>query len=303
MQQRAEILQRGAVRQAARGHLVGYRQQCRAVLRGQRVQHADQIRLVERPQHALHRIQRDLAGSIGNGLIRERQGVAHRTVRALRQQTQRRRFEFDAFLPQNVIQMAHDMAGRHLLQVELQTARQHSHRNFLRIGRGQDEFDVLGGFFQRFQHGIERMIGEHVHFVDHVDLEARVGRRVHRLLQQLRHFVHAAIGGGIHFDVIDETPGVDRHASFAHAAWPGGDIAGAVGADAIEGFGQNARKCGFTDTARPCKQIGVMQPFLLQRMGQRAHDVFLPDERIEIPGAVLAGEDLIRHRYGLAGDG
>jgi hypothetical protein len=43
----------------------------------------------------------------------------------------------------------------------------------------------------------------------------------------------------------------------------------------------------------------MMQTLLFQRVRQRTHDVFLPHQRIEIPGAVFTGKDLIRHRLTL----
>ena len=41
----------------------------------------------------------------------------------------------------------------------------------------------------------------------------------------------------------------------------------------------------------------MVQPLLFQRMGQRPHHVLLADERVEAPGPVLAGEDLVRHGW------
>ncbi|MNN87418.1 hypothetical protein D3C81_2049720 [compost metagenome] len=81
------------------------------------------------------------------------------------------------------------------------------------------------------------MVGEHVHLVNHIDLEARIRRCVHRLLQQLRHFIDAAIGRGIHLYIVNETTGINRHAGFTHTARCRRDAAIAVGTDAIEGFG------------------------------------------------------------------
>src|SRR3546814_9906475 len=51
---------------------------------------------------------------------------------------------------------------RHLLQIELQTARQHGNGNLLWVGRGQDELDVRRRLFERFQHGIESMAGQQI---------------------------------------------------------------------------------------------------------------------------------------------
>ena len=48
---------------------------------------------------------------------------------------------------------------------------------FVGFGGAKDELHMLGRLFQRLQQGIERLLGEHVHFVDDVDLErARLGR-------------------------------------------------------------------------------------------------------------------------------
>ena len=191
--------------------------------------------------------------------------------------------------------MADDVAGRHLLQIELQAARQHCDRDFLRVGRGQDKFHMLRRFFQRFQHGIERVVGQHVHLIDHVDLEARVAGRVHCLFEQLRHFIDAPVRCRIHLDVVDKAAGIDRRAGLADAARRGRDAALPVRADAIERLGQDARQRGLADAARACKQVGMVQAAGGQRMRERAHDVLLANQCVEVLGAVFAGEDLIGH--------
>ncbi|OEZ64813.1 hypothetical protein JAB2_39240 [Janthinobacterium sp. HH100] len=295
VQQGAQVLQSAVIRQAARGHLVGHGQQVGAILLRQRVEQAHEVGLVERAQHALHGIERDFAGRIRDGLVRQGQRIAHGTVGALGQQAQGRLFEGDAFLPQDIVQVADDVAGRHLLEVELQAARQHGHGNLLRVRRGQDELDVLGRLFQRLQHGIERVIRQHVHLIDHIDLEARIAGRVDGLLEQLRHFIDATVRRRIHLYIVDKASRVDRRARFAHAARLGRDAARAVGADAIERFGQDARQGRLADAARAREQVGVMQSAAVQGMRERAHDVLLADERLEILGAVFTGEDLIGH--------
>ncbi len=188
--------------------------------------------------------------------------------------------------------MADNMAGRHLLEIELQAARQYGNGNLLRVGGCQNELDVLGRFFQRLQHRVEGVVGEHVNFVDHIDLEARIRGRVHGLLQQLRHFIHAAVGRRIHFDVIDKAPGIDGHAGIAHTAGMGGDAG-----HTVKRLGQYARQRGLADPARAGEQIGMMQALLFERMRQGAHDVLLPYQRFEALGAVFTGQYLIGHAY------
>ena len=79
-------------------------------------------------------------------------------------------------------QMLQHSFGGHGAQVELQAARQHGDRHFLRVGRGEHEFQIFGWLFKRLQHRVERGVGEHVHLVNHEDFEATLHRLVHRLL-------------------------------------------------------------------------------------------------------------------------
>ncbi len=155
---------------------------------------------------------------------------------------------------------------------------------------------MLRRFFQRLQHRVEGMVGQHVHFIDHVDLEARIRRCIDRLFQQLRHFVDAAVRRRIHLDIVDETSGIDRHARLADTARRCGDAAVAVGPDAIQRFRQDPRQSSLANTAGTGEQIGVVQTLLLQGVRQGPNDVFLADQRIETSGAIFTGENLVGHR-------
>ena len=85
MQQRTEVAQCSPIRQTTQRHFVGHSQQRRTIARCQAVHQAQQIRLIQCTKHALHGIQRDLTRRIRNRLISQRQRIAHRTVRTLRQ--------------------------------------------------------------------------------------------------------------------------------------------------------------------------------------------------------------------------
>ena len=157
----------------------------------------------------------------------------------------------------------------------------------LRIGGRQYELDVARRLFERFQHRIEGVAREHVHFVDDVDLEAPAGRRVERVFQQLAHVVDLRIRGSVEFDQVDVAAGVDIGAGAALAAGLGADAG-----FAIERLGDNARQRGLADAAGAGEQVGVMQPLLGERIGQRPDDVLLPDQFGKRFGPPLAGEDL-----------
>ena len=62
----------------------------------------------------------------------------------------------------------------HLLEIELQAARQNRDGNLLGISCGKNELDVLWWLLERLEHGIKGMIGEHVHLVNHVDLVSSI---------------------------------------------------------------------------------------------------------------------------------
>ena len=186
--------------------------------------------------------------------------------------------------------MRADQRRRHLLQIELQAAGKHRHRNFLRISGRQNEFHMLGRLFQRFQHGVEGRIREHVHFVDHIDLEAAARRRIDGVFQQLAHFVDLGIGRGVNFQEIDKAPRIDLGTGRADTTGAGGDAFFAV-----EGFGQNPRQRGLADTARAGEQVGMMQALLRERVRQRPDNVLLPDQTFKGFWPPFARQDLIAH--------
>ena len=182
LQQRRQRLQARLERQAAGGHLVSHTDQRRNVFVEQRVEHGEQVVVADRAQHVDHLLLANLAGPVGDRLVEQRQGVAHRTVGGPRQVPQCGGLEGDRLGLEDALQMLDDVQRRHLLEIELQAARQHRHRNLLRIGGGQDEFDVFGRLFEGLQHRVEGMPGEHVYLVDHIDLVTALDRRIYRLV-------------------------------------------------------------------------------------------------------------------------
>ncbi len=122
-------------------------------------------------------------------LVEQRQRIAQRTIRRGGDQTQRRRLGSDPFLLEDVGESRGDGGNRQPLQVELQATRQHRHRQFLRIGGGQQELHMRWWLFQRLQQRIERMRRQHVHFVDQVDLVAAAARQVLHVVEQVARVV------------------------------------------------------------------------------------------------------------------
>src|SRR3546814_8607434 len=66
--------------------------------------------------------------------------------------------------------LAADLLLVQALEVELQAARQHRDQQLLRIGGGEQESDVLRRLLECLEQRVERLLRQHVHFVDQVDL-------------------------------------------------------------------------------------------------------------------------------------
>ena len=256
---------------------------------------AKHITAIRTAQHLAYGGHFNLAIAKCDGLIGERQGIAHRPTRRACEQTQSSRIGGNTLLRQHVHQMLQNCLGRHRPQVELQAARQHGNGHLLWIGRGQHKLQILRRLFQRFQHRVEGVPGQHVDLVNHEDLEASLHRFVHRLLQQRLDLVHAPVGRSIQLGVVDEAATVDIRTSLANTARCRGNPALPVSTLAIQRLGQNARHRRLAHTARAREQICVMQPLGLQRVGQCSHHMLLPHHLGEIPGAVFAGQYEVRH--------
>ena len=231
----------------------------------------------------------------GDRLVGQAQGIAHRATGSAGQKAQSQRLCFQLLSSQHLGQVFKNRLGGHGPQVELQTTREHRHGHFLRIGRGQHELQILGGFFEGLQHRVERGVGQHVHLVDHEDLEPALHRFVDRLLQQTLHLVHTPIRGCVEFCVVHKAPRIDVPASLADATGLGGDATLPIFTLAIERFGQNARDRGLAHAAGAGEQICVVQALLDQRIGQGLDHMLLPHHFGEIARAVFAREYKVRH--------
>ena len=162
----------------------------------------------------------------------------------------------------------------------------------MRIGGGKDKFDVLGRFFQRFEHGVERGFGQHVHFVDDVNLVFACRGRVLGVFQHFADVVDAGVAGGVDFQQVHKSPCINGLASGALPAW-----FAVMRVFAVEAFGENAGDGGFAYAARACEQIGVVQTSVGKGVLQGFDNVLLPHEVGEGFGAPFAGENLVGHGW------
>ena len=193
-------------------------------------------------------------------------------------------------LPGDELQVIGDEICRDAMKIEALAAAEDCRQDLLRLGRREDELHVRRRFLERLQQRVEGGRGEHVHFVDDVDLEMPFARRVAHVIAQLAHLLDAVVARAVDLEHVEAIAAGDLLAAVAHAA----------GRDrrpvhAIERLGQDARGGGFPDSARPDEEVGVREAVLLDRVLERARDVRLPDKIVERLRPVFARENLIAH--------
>jgi hypothetical protein len=89
--------------------------------------------------------------------------------------------------------------------------------------------------------------------VDHINLIAALHGGKLRSLNQFADVIDAGVAGGVNFDDVEYGAVVDAGADIALAAGLGGGVGGA---EAVEGFGEDAGAGGFAGTAWATKQVG-----------------------------------------------
>lgn len=75
---------------------------------------------------------------------------------------------FQSFLRADIFQMFRHLLVVYLLEIEDLAAGNNGLGNLMELGRGQDKTDIISGFFDRFEEGVERTFTEHVHLIYHV---------------------------------------------------------------------------------------------------------------------------------------
>ena len=230
---------------------------------------------------------------MGDRLVEHGQTVAHRSVGGAGDQRQGLGRNLDLLGLRDLAEMLDQRLERHALQVETLAARQHRHRNLADFGGGEQELHVRRRLFQRLQQRVEGLLRQHVHFVDDVDLVARGDRAIAHALDQLAHVVDAGARGRVHLDHVDMAVLCDGSAIVADAAGIDRGTARSVGADTVQGTGDDAGGRRLADAAYAGQHEGVGDAAGGDGVAQGAHHRFLADQGREIDRTVFAGEDAI----------
>ena len=152
---------------------------------------------------------------------------------------------------------------------------------------------MCGGLFKCLQQRIKRVFGQHVHFVDDVNLIPRRNRSIAHCFNDFADIVDTGMAGGIHFDDIDMAPFGNGCARLALPTGIDCRSALPVGTDAIQRFCNQARGRGFPDPTYSGHQKGMCQPVAFDRIAQRLDHRILTDELRKILRTIFAREHAV----------
>jgi len=149
---------------------------------------------------------------------------------------------------------------------------------------------MLGRLLESLQESVEGILGEHVHFIDDVDLVLETRRRIPHAFPEISDVVDPAIARSVDLDDIERPPCRDLLTGRSISAR-------LLGSPffAIEGLGEDPRHGGLPDPTGTGEDVGMRGPPGLEGIGERAGDVTLSSHLAECLRAPLERKDLIAH--------
>ena len=258
----------------------------------------DDAGAVGEAEHLLHGVDPDRAAAMGDGLVEDGEGVAHRALGGAGDLAERVAVGLDLLLGGDAGEMVDQHGGLDAAEIEALAARQDRDRHFPDLGRGEDEFHMRRGLLQRLQQAVEGLLGEHVDLVDDVDLVAGGDRRVAGRIDDVADVVDAGVGGGVHLDDVGVAALHDGAAVDALGGQIDGGRAGAVLVLVIEAAGEDAGGGGLADAADAGQHPGMRNPAGREGVPKRADHRLLADEIVKAVGPVFPGKNPV-----VAGDG
>jgi len=122
-----------------------------------------------------------------------------------------------------------------------------------------------------------------VDFVDDIDSVGTMERRKFDIFPKFPNIVHAGIRGPVNLNHID---GIAT--GYFHATWAGATGVAGRALFTVEGFGQYAGDGGFSDSPHAGEDISMGYPLAVDRIGQRLHDMSLPQDFVEAGRSVFS---------------
>src|SRR5580658_476383 len=249
------------------------------------------------------RVGRDASAGGSDGLVENRQRIAHGAVAGFGEQGESVVIGLNVFAGDQVTQLGDDGVELHGTEAEVLAARADGLRNVLGLRGREHEDDVVRWLLQRLEQRVERGVGNLMGFVENVNFEAVARWLVACALAQFADFVDAAIGSGVDFNDINSVSGTNLSTRFADSAGLGRRL---ILRTAIESGGQNSGDGGLADATMAAENVAVGGAALFDGILQGPGNVLLSDDLGEFLRTVFAGQDGVTHGrksrlYGMGG--
>ena len=174
-------------------HVRSRRKRFLRVFRRQRPQNPYHAVPPDQSQNIPHERFRDFFLRQRNALIERGQCVTKAAVGFPRHQGQRRVVRRNPGRLHDLAQTRLDVLRRDSLEIVSLATGLDRRRNLLELRRRENEHHVWRRLLQRLQERIERLAGQHVHFVDDIDFVPPHGRSEFHRLPEFADFVNAAV--------------------------------------------------------------------------------------------------------------
>ena len=227
--------------------------------------------------HAVHRTDHEL--------VQHGQGVAHRTAASAHRQLEHAGLGLDVLPLADVFQIGAHHLGRHETERIVVGTRADRADHLVRLGRREDEHDVLRRLLHDFEERVEALRRDHVSLVEDEDLVAVARGGETCSFAQFTRVVHAVVRGGIDLHHVDGAgaAGGEVLAGFAFAA-----RMRSRALRAVHTSGEDARRTGLATAARAGEQVGVRELALVEGAHERDRDLVLTDHPREGVGSITA---------------
>ena len=242
----------------------------------------EQIAPVGHTCHPADNVRIDLCRDTGTG-IQNGQRVSHGTIGKAGDKLRPLAGQLQSLLPGDVLHTLGDVLGADAGKIVPLAPGKDGGGNLLDLRGRQNKDDVGGRLLQRFQQGIERCRGEHVHLVDDIYLIMTGAGGVGCFITQITDIVHAVVGGRVHLHHVQNAAVVDASADLALTA--GVTV---LGMQAVDCLGKDLGTGGLAGAAHAGKQISVAHTACGDLVAQCGHDAALGHHVLKPLGPPLA---------------
>jgi len=225
-------------------------------------------------------------------LVEQRLGVARRAGAGSRDHGECLGVGFHSFTGTQVGESVDELLGREERELEVLGPRADRRQHLLGVGRREHEHDVRRCLLERLQQCVGGRVGEHVDFVEDVDLPARAGTEPERrALDDVADVVDAAVRRRVELEQIEEPSRGDGDTVLAFTA----RLAVVAEVQTVQRLGEDPRRRRLPGAARPRQEVGVTDAAVAYGIAHRPRDVLLTDELGKALRPVLAVQGLVRH--------